>query len=125
VPTWWTDFWSREPALQAWLGNGGLALLAAYVFHWDSTRQAAAATAVTAVAALYSAWRARPAHIQVASGALSALMAAGVTFGLHIAPDAKALVLAAGSSVLGLLWRAHLSPVPVVHEKAPEHAMTP
>lgn len=109
---------AEEPAVTAWLLSGGLAMLVAYVFHWGHTEQAAAATVVTALAALYSALMARPAHIQVAVGILGTLITAAATFGLHVSAHAESAVLAGASIVLAFLFRQNIEPVALARKRA-------
>jgi hypothetical protein len=111
---------ASEPAVVAWLLSGGLAMLVAYVFHWDHAWQAAAATIVTALAALYSALAARPAHIQVAVGILGTLITAAATFGFHPSAHTEALILAGASILLGFLFRQNVTPVVTLNRLAAE-----
>jgi uncharacterized membrane protein YgaE (UPF0421/DUF939 family) len=118
IIAWIRRLLAEEPAAVAWALGGGIALLGAYVFHWDHAWQAAAATIVTALAALYSALRARPAHIQAALGILLTLMAAAGTFGFHPSARLEAMILAGASVVLGLLFRQAVTPVALARKRA-------
>lgn len=118
ILAWFKALLAEEPAIAAFLTSGGVALLGAYVFHWDHTVQAAVATTVTALAAIYSALRARPAHIQVAVGALAALITAAATFGLHLSAHTESIALALASIVLGFLFRQNITPVALARKRA-------
>lgn len=109
---------AEEPAVVAWALSGGLAMLVAYAFHWNHAWQAAAATIVTALAATYSALRARPAHIQVAVGLIATLVTAAGTFGFHIAARTESLILAGASIVLAFLFRQNITPVALSRKRA-------
>lgn len=102
---------SEEPAVVAWVTNGGLAMLVAYVFHFGHTWQAAAATIIAALATGLSALLARPTHIQVVIGALATILTAAATFGFHMSAHTEAIILSAASVVLAFLFRQNLSPV--------------
>lgn len=109
---------SEEPAVVAWLISGGLAMLVAYVFHWDHAHQAAAATIVTALAALYSALMARPARIQLAVGILATLITAAATFGAHVSAHTEAVILSVASIALAFLFRQNITPVALARKRA-------
>lgn len=107
-----------DPAVFAWFLNGGAALLAAYAFGLGSTGEAALATIITALSAIWTALKARPAGVAVAVGALATILTAAGTFGLHLSPHASAMVTTVASIVLSLLFRANLTPVATLKAQA-------
>jgi len=109
---------AADPAVFAWFLNGGAAMLAAYVFGLGSTGEAAVATIITALSALYTALKARPAGVAAAVGALATILTAAGTFGLHLSPHTSAMVTTVASIVLSLLFRANLTPVATLKAKA-------
>jgi hypothetical protein len=118
IIAWLRQLLAEEPAVVAWATGGGIAMLVAYAFHFDHAHQAAVATIVAALAALYSALRARPAHIQVAVGILVTLLTAAGTFGFHVSAHAEAMVLAGASVVLAFLFRQNITPVVLARKRA-------
>lgn len=105
---WWADFLRYEPAVQAWALAGGIALILAYVFQWDHTKEAAAATVVTGLAAIFQAARTHPLPLTVVTGAFATAATGLATFGYHLPPHVIALAEAAAAAILPLLYRHHL-----------------
>lgn len=99
--------WNEEPVIAAWVANGGLALLFGSVFILTSTQEAAVTTAATGVVALITAIRTTPFVVSAFSGALTTLVAAAATFGLHLDPTASGIVIAGLSTVVALLLRGN------------------
>lgn len=99
-----------EPAAISWALNGGIALVCAYAFGLNSTEEAAVATIVTALAAIWTAVQARPVAIPAIVGALTTAVTAAAAFGLHVSPDMIALGSSAVSAALALLFRQNLTP---------------
>lgn len=120
-------FWQRvkallayEPAVVAWAVNGGVATVLAYVVHLSPTAGAAVTTITTALAAAYTAARAKPVAVSAIVGALATIATAGAAFGLHVSPEVIASGVTVLSAVLGLVFRANLTPraaVPAVVTK--------
>jgi hypothetical protein len=110
---WWA--WLRrlftyEPAVAAWAGSGGLAVLAAWVFGLTSAEEAAVATAVTAAATIYTAVQTRPADVPSIIGGLTTIVTAAAAFGFHPPAHWIALGTAAASVILPLVLRVNLTP---------------
>ena len=99
-----------EPALLAWATSGGLAVVCAFLFHLSSTQEAAVTTIATAAAAAYSAVMARPVAVPVILGALVTAVTAASAFGLHLTAEQAGAGAAVVSGLLGLLFRANLTP---------------
>lgn len=99
-----------EPALVAWAINGGIAAVAGYVAHLSPTQTGAVTTITTALAAVYSAARARPVSVSALTGGVATVITAATAFGLHASADTTALIVTALSGVLGLLLRANVTP---------------
>lgn len=105
-----TALLTNEPALVAWVLNGGLATLLAFVLHLSAGQTAAIAMVTTALASVYTALRARPVAVPLLTGAMSALMTACEAFGLHLPASWVAAGVAGLSAVLGLVLRENLTP---------------
>lgn len=99
-----------EPAVAAWAADGGIAALVAFVFHVNSTEEAAVTTICTALAAIYTAFRARPVSVSVLTGAIATIATAAGAFGLHLPPGEIATGVTALTAILALIFRANLSP---------------
>lgn len=104
------DLLAYEPAVVAWATNGGLAILLAFVFHLGGTQGAAVTTLATALAAAYTAWRARPVAVSALGGALVTGVTAASAFGLHLPATVIAATVGLLSNVLALVFRANLTP---------------
>ena len=113
---------ANEPAVVAWALNGGLAALAAFVLHYSKTQEAAAATIVTALAAIFTAWKAKPRDISIITGALATMATAAAAFGLHLAPGTVAAGVTVISALLGLIFRTNVTPVAALRQAAPKKA---
>lgn len=100
-----------EPALVAWALNGGIAVVIGFLTPLTVAQSAAITTITTALAALYAAVRARPVAVSAIMGAMVTIATAAAAFGLHVAPNVMAMAVAVGSAVLGLVFRANLTPV--------------
>jgi hypothetical protein len=107
-----------EPAVLAWALNGGVAAVVAFLLHLGPTQTAAITTIATALAATYTAIRARPVAVSAITGAVATIATASATFGLHLAPSVTATVVTVLSAVLGLVFRANLTP----SKDTPQHA---
>jgi hypothetical protein len=108
--------WLRyEPAILAWLANGGVAALAAFVLHFTHTQEAATVTVLTALAAIFTAIQARPVNVSVLTGALTVIATAAAAFGLHLPPAEIASGVSIVSTVLALMFRANLTPKAALH----------
>jgi hypothetical protein len=103
-----------EPAVTAWAAAGGAVMLAAYAAGATAARQAAATTIITAMAAAYTAVRARPVSVSVVTGALVTAVTAAGAFGLNLSPHVIATGSAALSALLALHFRACLTPVATI-----------
>jgi hypothetical protein len=110
--------WAEEPAVTAWALGGGLAMLVAYVFHFDHTQQAAAATIVTALAAIVVVFATKEKSVTAITGALATIIVAASAFGFHPSPHAVATILAAASIALGFLFRQNVEPVALARKRA-------
>src|SRR5581483_4218122 len=108
---WWHDFWVYEPVVQQWAVNGGLVLFLAYVLHWGHTREAAAATIITAVTAAVTAFRARPVNLSVFVGIFGTIVTAIGTFGYHVPPHTIAMIEGGAAIAIMLLTRVHTESV--------------
>jgi predicted lipid-binding transport protein (Tim44 family) len=106
--------WVYEPAVLAWATNGGVAALAAFVLHLSGTQTAAVTIITTALAAAVTAYQARPVNVSVMVGSLATIATAGAAFGLHLPAQAIATGTAVLSVVLGLVFRANLTPTATV-----------
>lgn len=111
IKNWLLSFLKYEPVALSWGLNGGIALVLAFAFHLGKDQEAAAATIVTALAALWSAFQARPVSVSVVTGILATIAGALAAFHFHVPADATALVDAALSVLLPLLIRANVVPV--------------
>lgn len=110
-----------EPAATAWALNGGIAIVFAYLFRFTKTEEAAAATIVTGLATIYTAFRARPVAVPLVVGALTTIVTAAGTFGLHASPQVISVALSVVSGVLALLFRQNLTPAAALKRLAPGH----
>ena len=114
-----------EPAVIAWAASGGLALLLAFVFHFTSTQEAAAATIVTALATLYTLVKAGPSGVPGILGALATAVTAAAAFGFHPSAQVLAVCTSIASVLLPLIFRMNLTPKaaePAVPHEPPQHA---
>jgi hypothetical protein len=109
---------TEEPAILAWAAGGGLAMLSAYWLHFSKTQEAAAAAVLTALAAVVTAIATREKLVSVIPGALAAILAAAGAFGYHLPPKTIAMILAAASVLLGLVFRANVTPVALARKRA-------
>lgn len=104
------NLWKYEPVVLAWVLNGGLAVLLGNVVHISSTQEAAVTTIATGLVAAFMALKTHPVAVSGLVGALSTIAVAAGAFGLHLtAPEigAGAAIL---SGILGLVFRANVSP---------------
>ena len=101
---------AAEPAVAAWAANGGLALILGYVAHLSSVQEAAVTTIATALAAVFTAFRARPVAVSVLTGAIATAVTASAAFGLHLPAEVIAASVSLLSAVLGLVFRQNLTP---------------
>lgn len=99
-----------EPAVLAWAINGGLAAALVFIFHLDATQAAAVTTITTALAAAFTAIKARPVAVSVLVGAAATVATACAAFGLNLTPQLIATGVAVLSAVLGLVFRQNLTP---------------
>lgn len=99
-----------EPAVVAWAVNGGLAAALVFLFHLDGTQAAAVTTITTALAAAFTAVKARPVAVSVLVGAAATIATACAAFGLDLSPQLIATGVAVLSAVLGLVFRQNLTP---------------
>lgn len=102
---------AAEPAVAAWAANGGLALILGYVAHLSSVQEAAVTTIATAVAAVFTAVQARPVAVSVLTGAVATAVTAAGAFGLHLPSEVLAAGVSLLSVLLGLVFRANLTPL--------------
>lgn len=107
---WFTSLFKQEPTLVAWTVNGGAVSLLAFVFHLGATREAAAATIITALAAIVTALQTRPVNVSLISGIVITITTAVGAFGLHLTPAAVAMLVTLVSTGVGLLVRGHVTP---------------
>jgi len=99
-----------EPAALAWAVNGGLAAALVFLFHLDGTQAAAVTTITTALAAAFTAVKARPVAVSVLVGSAATIATACAAFGLNLTPQVIATGVAVLSAVLGLVFRQNLTP---------------
>jgi hypothetical protein len=102
---------STEPAALLYAISAGLTPLVAMILHWSKTQTAAEATIVAALAAIITAFHARPVAIPALLGAAATIATASAAFGLKLSPDQIAAGSSALSLVLALLFRQNLTPV--------------
>jgi hypothetical protein len=108
-----------EPAAASWALNGGIALLCAYAFGLTKTEEAAVATIVTALAAIYTAVRAKPATVPAIIGALTTAVTAAAAFGFHPSANIIAIGTSVASIVLSLVFRVNLTPKAAMKRPVP------
>ncbi len=99
-----------EPAVLAWALNGGVATVLAFLVHLTPLQVGAVTTITTALAALYTAARAKPVAVSMLVGALATIATASAAFGLHLSADIIATGVTALSAILGLVFRANVTP---------------
>lgn len=99
-----------EPAMAAWVASGGLTAILITALHVDPTIAATIATITSAAATVYSAATARPVAVSMLVGALATAATALGGFGLHLPAAGIAAGAAILSTVLGLVFRANLTP---------------
>lgn len=110
MPAWLKNLWAFEPAALAWAVNGGLAALLGVALHLGPTPVAAVATVTTALSTVVTAVKARPVNVSVLVGSLATIATACAAFGLHLPAPVIATGTAVLSAVLGLVFRANLTP---------------
>jgi hypothetical protein len=111
IVAWLKNLLASEPAIVAWATGGGLAMLAAYVFHFTQTQEAAAATIVTGLAAIVTVIATKERSVTVVIGALTTIIVAAGAFGYHPAPKTVSVILAVASVALALLFRQNITPM--------------
>ena len=99
-----------EPAVLAWGINGGVAAIVAFLTPLSPGAVAAITTITTALAAIYTAYHARPIVVSAITGAVATILTAVAAFGLHLDADTIGTVVTALGAVLGLMFRANLTP---------------
>jgi hypothetical protein len=104
----------REPAVLLTLVATGVRFLSAFVFHLSDTQQgwinAAAAAAAGLVVAV---WVRREGQLPAILGFVSALLALGVAFGLHLDAEHQAVIMSFVGGVVALFIRTQVvAPVP-------------
>lgn len=107
---WVKELLAQEPVLISWLLNGGLAVLAAFTFHFSHTQEAAAATIIAALVSIFTALRTAPVNVSLVTGAFATGLTALAAFGFHLAPHTIAVVVGVLSFLLAHLHRAAVSP---------------
>jgi hypothetical protein len=108
-----------EPAVAAWVASGGLAAILITALHVNPVVAASIATIVSGAATIYTAVTARPIAVSMLVGALATGATALAGFGLHLSPDAIAAGAAILSTVLGLVFRANLTPAVKLKQPKP------
>lgn len=101
---------AMEPVLVAWLLNGGVAALLAFVLHLSKTETAAITTIVTALVTIYTAAKTKPARVSVIAGSLTTLLVACSAFGLHLSASMISTIVVVLAAVIPQLIRMHVSP---------------
>jgi hypothetical protein len=99
-----------EPAVLAWAVNGGIATGLAFVAHLSPVQVAAVTTITTVLSAVYTAIRAHPVSVSLLTGAVATIATASAAFGLHLSAAVIATAVTVLSAVLGLVFRASLTP---------------
>lgn len=99
-----------EPAVAAWVASGGLSVVLITTLHVNTVLAATIVTLVSAAATVYTAVMTRPIAVPMLVGALATAATALGTFGLHIDPTLLATAVAVLNAVLGLVFRANLTP---------------
>lgn len=126
ILTYLREMLAYEPAVAAWAADGGVAALAGFVFHVSSTQEAAITTICTALAALYTAVRARPVAVPALTGAVATIATAAAAFGLHLPAGVISTGVTVLSAVLALILRQNLTPAvalkPAQKKAAPQPA---
>lgn len=121
VVAWLRAAIASEPVLVAWLLNGGLVVIAAYLLHFTHTQEAAAATILTALTVIWTSLRTVPVNVTAITGALATVLTAIAAFGYSLSAGTISAIVTAAGLVLSLLLRSHLTPRrPVVQSQLPE-----
>lgn len=81
-------------------------------------------TIVTALAAILTAIKARPAEMPVILGAAGSLLSAFTAFGLHLSPQATAEILSGLQIALAFAFHLSLSPVTSLPARTPGPSLT-
>lgn len=112
-----TGIWARlqallayEPAAIAWAANGGIAVIVGVLVPLTPVETAAVTTITTALAAIYTAIRARPVAVSIITGAMATVATAAGAFGLHLPSAVIATAVSVLGAILGLVFRANLTP---------------
>lgn len=108
-----------EPAVLAWAINGGVALVIGYLTPLTATQAAAVTLITTALATIYTAVKARPIVVSAVTGALATALTAVAAFGLDFSSASIANVVAVAGGLLGLLFRANLTPAIKLTKRVP------
>lgn len=107
-----------EPAVIAWVVNGGLAVVLTFLFNLNTTQTAAVTTITTALAAIVTALAARPVSVSIVTGALMTAIQAAVAFGVTMPTPVLGAITAVASAMLSLLFRQNLTPAVKMADKA-------
>lgn len=99
-----------EPVILAWALNGGLAVLLGNVFHISTTQEAAVTTIVTGLAGIYTWVMTKPRTVSALTSILATIAVAAGSFGLHLSAGETGFGVAALGLILGLIFRANVSP---------------
>lgn len=99
-----------EPAVLAWAVNGGLAAILAFLVHLSPDQVADVTIVTTGLSTIYTAVMTRPVSVSVLIGALVTIAPALGAFGLHLSTDAIGVGVTVLSAILGLVFRANLTP---------------
>ncbi len=105
-----SDIALYEPAVAAWAASGGLAAVAVFAFHATPVQTAAVVTVASALATVYTAWRAVPPAVPLIAGAVATIATASAAFGLHLTSQEIEAGTTVLSGLLALMLRANISP---------------
>lgn len=103
-----------EPAVIAYVVNGGVALLVVYGLPMSQGQVEAVTVTTTAIAAAVTAVMTRPIVVSTLTGALATVMTALAAFRIEFSAEQIGQTVAFVSLVLALLLRQNVSPAPVV-----------
>ncbi|MFG2001666.1 hypothetical protein ACGFNU_21200 [Spirillospora sp. NPDC048911] len=109
-----------EPAIIAYVINGGVALLVAFGLPASQGQVEAVTVITTAIAAAVTAVMTRPLVVSTLTGSLATVMAALAAFRIDFNAEQIGQSVAFVSLVLALLLRQNVSPAPAVTARPPQ-----
>jgi Na+(H+)/acetate symporter ActP len=111
ILAWFASLPASEPAALSYGLAAALVPVLTLTLHWDTRQTAAAAAILTALASAVAALKARPVAPTALIGGAVAIVEALAAFHVNVPAADLSVYSGFATAVLGLILRAHLTPV--------------